>query len=260
MFQLDPIDNIPLQEVLDALSESVSGRWLQQVADCTLHYDSQAVRPYVYKPQGIATVPAHRSLGELMVHVVTALRMFTQPCINPLDYAPNDAILMNRVVHYDAGVFAIIVAYELMRSGKDTMWSWLYTNCPSGPIREYEKTAANFRTINSGEAYRKCWDMMFRNTTVIDKRIIHHMLFDEYMKASTKAKVSLREVQAFGELPNGVNYIPKIDLSKYSVLEDKSNANFLWFITFERSFQDKELAMLAEKKPECQIIPYRKQE
>jgi hypothetical protein len=45
----------------------------------------------------------------------------------------------------------------------------------------------------------------------------------------------------------------------YSTIEDRSNANFLWFIKFERSFQEKELQMLQESvKASADIVDFTK--
>ena len=70
------------------------------------------------------------------------------------------------------------------------------------------------------------------------------------MKTREKApKVSMDLFKRLGEMPNGRNYLSMkakhapTDMC-YSTVEDRSNANFLWFIKFERSFQEKELQMV----------------
>jgi hypothetical protein len=45
----------------------------------------------------------------------------------------------------------------------------------------------------------------------------------------------------------------------YATVEDRSNANFLWFIKFERSFQEKELQMVQESvKLSAEVVDFGK--
>jgi len=100
-------------------------------------------------------------------------------------------------------------------------------------------------------------------TKAHDKRIIHQMLLDDagYMKVAHKgSRADMDLFRKLGELPQGANYLSirskraPTDMC-YSTVEDRSNANFLWFIKFERSFQEKELQMLqASVKTSAQII------
>jgi hypothetical protein len=65
-----------------------------------------------------------------------------------------------------------------------------------------------------------------------------------------------------GELPQGRNYLSMkanrtpLD-SCYATVEDRSNANFLWFIKFERSFQEKEKQMIEESvKLSAEVVDF----
>ena len=131
------------------------------------------------------------------------------------------------------------------------------------------KAQSDFRTLSNGEACRAAYDKFFEDsrTKLHDKRIIHQMLLDEhgYMKAGMKRpKVTMDLFKRLGEMPNSRNYLSMkakhqpTDMC-YSTVEDRSNANFLWFIKFERSFQEKELQMVQESvKLSAEVVDFNK--
>ncbi|MCP4354582.1 MAG: hypothetical protein GY793_02890, partial [Proteobacteria bacterium] len=123
--------------------------------------------------------------------------------------------------------------------------------------RSFEVTAQkDFRSLNSGEASRYAYDKFFNDNSskIFDKKIIHQMLLDDkgYMKNPEKKPAADMELfSKLGSMPNSSNYLMSgsKDLPNeetYSKVEDRSNANFLWFIKFERSFQEKEIEMVKQ--------------
>jgi hypothetical protein len=76
--------------------------------------------------------------------------------------------------------------------------------------------------------------------------------------------MSVDVVRKLGSMPQGKNYLSlsqarsPVDLC-YATVDDRSNANFLWFIKFERSFQEKELQMVQESvKMSAEIVDFAK--
>lgn len=258
--QFDPFPEIPLQNLIIELSKSVSGRSLLDL-EFKLSYDKQNSRAAYYRTEATITLPPGRELGELLVLLVVQLRKAQQPAMLPQDFDPDDAILVNRVIAFDALTFAIKVANELALSGYETMWKWIQSHGPMATAqRIYEIEArGDFRKINTGEAHRKCFDKFFERTMLIDKAAIWLMLHAEYISIPARRKVKPIDLVGYGILPNGSNYIAlkPVDL-KYSTVENRSNTNFLWFIKFERSFHKKAEEMAAELPPSCQIIPFKK--
>ena len=54
-----------------------------------------------------------------------------------------------------------------------------------------------------------------------------------------------------GDMPGGKNYLNMKGYrparhADYTEVDDRSNANFLWFVKFERNFQEKEQELLDE--------------
>jgi hypothetical protein len=133
------------------------------------------------------------------------------------------------------------------------------------------KAQGDFRSLNNGEAARAAYDKFFDDARVKahDKRLIHQMLLDEngYMRKCGQGRAEKAGIELFarlGEMPQGRNYLAlksgraPLDAS-YAAIEDRSNANFLWFIKFERSFHEKEMQMMQESvKLSAEIVDFAK--
>jgi len=202
------------------------------------------------KPKGVLVNTLTKELRHAWQYVNGAL-------LNPMDYEPDNAILLNRAEKADALVFAIKAAWELNLAGESDAWDYMLASPIGTIVREFEKEVKeDFRTFSNGEASRKVYDSLFgrNHTKVFDKQIIHQMLLDDtgYMKKGNKKPfVTVDELSQLGDMPFSTNYIAAdkealpVD-DKYSKVEDRSNANFLWFIKFERQYQAKEFEMTKE--------------
>jgi hypothetical protein len=216
-----------------------------------------------YHPRGVLLSTLTRELRRAWQHSQGAL-------VNPLDYEPDEAILINRAQQADAFMLSIKVAWELKLQGEQEAWNHIAGSPLSDVTRLFEGSAKkDFRTLNNGEVARMTYDKFFedRRTKSHDKQIIHQMLLDDggYMKSAQKQrKMSLELFAKLGEMPHGKNYLSlrgqrsPIDTC-YATVEDRSNANFLWFIKFERNFQEKEIQMIQESvKASAEIVDFAK--
>lgn len=227
-------------------------------------YDAQTPVSQYYPAAGgkrIIALNPNRPFGDLINLLVRELRRAWQhshgALINPLNFEPDEAILVNRAQQADALMISIKVAWELKLVGEQAAWNYISGSPLADVGRTFEvKAQTDFRTLNNGEAARAAYDKFFEDsrTKAHDKRIIHQMLLDEtgYIRASQKPeKVSMDLFKRLGEMPHGRNYLSMkarrapVDTC-YATVEDRSNANFLWFIKFERSFQEKEARMIEE--------------
>lgn len=212
-------------------------------------------------PRHVITLNPHHPKGDLLNMLARELRRAWQHArgalVNPLAFEPDEAILVNRAQQADVLMMSIKMAWELKLAGENEAWDYLVGSPMSDVSRMFEnKASADFRTLNNGEAARAAYDKFFEGsrTKIHDKRIIHQMLLDEtgYIKARReRPAVTMDLFHRLGQLPNGRNYLamnadrlPTDPM--YATIEDRSNANFLWFIKFERSFQEKELQMIEE--------------
>jgi hypothetical protein len=109
----------------------------------------------------------------------------------------------------------------------------------------------DFRTINNGVAAAAVFESWFlsERCRVEDRKLIQQMLADYrgyvFDSESSSRKVSADLIIALGSQPFGKNYLaPYVGTITSDVLftevRDRSNANFLWFIKFEKSFRETE--------------------
>lgn len=257
---------VPVEQLQEIILKSRTGESLvKEIEPLALRivYDRQnpGSQLYVRGEELIITLNPYRPRGDLLNQLVRELRRGGQhqhgALVNPLSFEPDEAILVNRAQQADALMVSVKVAWELRLAGEPEAWDFLTATPLADVSRIFEiKAQADFRTLSNGEACRAAYDKFFEDsrTKLHDKRIIHQMLLDEhgYMKAGMKRpKVTMDLFKRLGELPNSRNYLSMqaqrqpTDMC-YSTVEDRSNANFLWFIKFERSFQEKELQMVQE--------------
>ena len=268
-------DIVPIESLVEVISLSRTGAALLD-AKVEIVYDAQSPGAQFYAVNGrrIVTLNPHRPKGDLVNMLGRELRRAAQSVsgalINPLNFEPEEAILVNRAQQADALMVAVKIAWELKLAGEPEAWDHMAASAMADVSRTFEiKAQSDFRTLNNGEASRAAYDKFFEDsrTKQHDKRIIHQMLLDEagYMKSTVKRpRLSMDMFKKLGEMPNGRNYLSMkskrapTDLC-YSTVEDRSNANFLWFIKFERSFQEKELQMIQESvKLSAEVVDFSK--
>ncbi len=272
-------DIVPLEQLKETILKSRTGEMLLKEAEAffvNIVYDAQTpVSQYYPRPdKPVISLNPHRPHGDLLNLLVRELRRAWQhkhgALVNPLNFEPDEAILVNRAQHADIFMISVKVAWELKLSGESQAWEYLAGSPMVDVSRTFEiKAQADFRTLNNGEAARAAYDKVFEEsrTKALDKRVIHQMLLDEsgYMKfKQQRPRVSMDLFRKLGEMPEGRNYLcissarQPTDLC-YAMVEDRSNANFLWFIKFERSFQEKELQMVKEAtKLSAEIVDFAK--
>lgn len=265
-----------VEELKEVLLKSRTGESLLEAgADVKIIYDAQNPASQYYPAARVITLNPRRTKGDLLDLLTRELRRAWQgshgALVNPLSFEPDEAILVNRAQAADALMISVRVAWELKLGGEQEMWNHL-AGSPAGDVgRAFEVHAReDFRTLNNGAAARAAYDRFFDDsrTKAHDKRLIHQMLLDEnggLRRAEGKPpKISVDLFKKMGEMPQGRNYLLMKGAraptdAGYAAVEDRSNANFLWFIKFERSFHEKELRMLEESvRLSAEIIDFAK--
>lgn len=178
--------------------------------------------------------------------------------INPLLFQPEHAILVNRAQEADLAVNAVRIAWELQLAGVKDVWERV-ENSPMGDLsRAYAREAfLDFRTINNGVASAAVFESWFLSERCRqqDKKLIQAMLADykgyvfENIKSSEAVSTDL--IANLGAMPFGKNYLAQHAVTImadpiFTEVRDRSNANFLWFIKFERSFKQTEQELQTE--------------
>lgn len=272
-------DVVPLSELKEILLQSRTAQSLllgPAAENLDIVYDAQSPASQYYPRQDkpVITLNPLRPKGDLLNSLSRELRRAWQhrhgALVNPLSFEPDEAILVNRAQAADALMISIKIAWELKLIGQTEAWDYMLGSPLADIGRTFEiKAQTDFRTLNNGEASRAAYDKFFEDsrTKSHDKRIIHQMLLDEtgYIKSTEKReKVSMELFKRLGELPHGRNYLSMKSTHApmdhcYATVEDRSNANFLWFIKFERSFQEKELQMIQESvRLSAEIVDFAK--
>lgn len=194
--------------------------------------------------------------GERLLLAARELRRLWQhrngALLHPLLFHPDQAILVNRAQAADLTVSMVRIAWELQLAGTPEAWARLETSSMADLAAAFARESAlDFRTLNNGMAASAVFEAWFLSERCRheDRRLIQQMLADYHgyvfeSEAPSKA-VGADLIGALGSMPFGKNYLaPFVGTitgdAIFTEVRDRSNANFLWFIKFERSFRETE--------------------
>jgi hypothetical protein len=178
--------------------------------------------------------------------------------INPLRFQPEDAVLINRLQSADQKIATIEIAWELRLSGHSNLWDIMMDGADRDICTAYGVEAmSNFRSLKNGLAARSAFEKWFISSRckTMDRNIIQIMLGNKidliFNDTDTSRLVATDLVAKMGLRPVGKNYLSTIITqimvdSLYTDVRDRSNANFLWFITFEKKMNEMEQELQGE--------------
>ena len=210
-------------------------------------YDRTASTIYINPtlPRTERLVLAARELRRAWQHKNGAL-------IHPLTFHPDQAILVNRAQIADLAVSMVRVAWELQLAGEKEAWERIETGALADLARAFAREAfLDFRTLNNGVAGSAVFESWFLSERCRheDRKLIQQMLADYqgyvFDGDQSSQQVTAELIAALGSVPFGKNYLsPYVATimgdALFTEVRDRSNANFLWFIKFERSFREAE--------------------
>lgn len=171
---------------------------------------------------------------------------------NPLTLHPDHAILINRAQKADLAVAIVRCAWELKLKGFNDVWTRVENSSMSDLGQALAREAlADFRSLNNGKASSAVFETWFlsERSRHEDKILIQGMLADYrgYVYGDTEASfiTANKIICGLGEQPFGKNYLASyahmiLNDTLFTEVRDRSNANFLWFIKFERTFKETE--------------------
>lgn len=216
-----------------------------QIAAAAYDRDSATILINPHLPRAERLLLAVRELRRVWQHKHGAL-------LHPLTFHPDQAILVNRAQMADLAVFMVRVAWEWQLAGEKDPWEAVESGDMADLARALARECfADFRTLNNGVAASAVFEAWFlsdrcRNE---DRRLIQHMLADYqgyvFDAQSSSQAVTADLIGALGSVPFGKNYLAQyvatiMGDALFTDVRDRSNANFLWFIKFERSFREAE--------------------
>ncbi|MCI5059509.1 MAG: hypothetical protein MRY79_00390 [Alphaproteobacteria bacterium] len=184
--------------------------------------------------------------------------------VHPLTFHPDQAVLINRAQLADLMVAVIHSAWELKLQGMDEFWTHIENSALYDLGRAFAREAhADFRTLNNGKAAAAVFETWFLSERCQhqDKKLIQAMLADYrgYVFENTESSrmISMELICSLGHQPFGKNYLAPyagliLNDPVFTEVRDRANANFLWFIKFERSFSEAEQALGSDLEQELQ--------
>ncbi len=234
------------QFVSFAQLHNISIRESSHVVDASYDRPSQSILVRADLDESTKTLLVVRELRRMWQHRNGA-------GLHPLSVHPDYAVLVNRAQQADLLVSMVRVAWELQLSGYKDAWARVEHSTLSDLGRAFARESiADFRSINNGLAARATFESWFLSERCrkADRGLIQQMLADYqgYVfsdNVDTSRLITLDLMKALGKMPFGQNYIETIASQivvdpVFTDVRDRSNANFLWFIKFERSFTEAE--------------------
>lgn len=254
-----------IKEIKEILNQSRLGAAYLNIADqnnITIMMSEQVETAGYDRRSGTILLYPHTNITEQTLLLARELRRHWQhrqgAMLNPLSFSPEHAILINRAQEADLSISIIRIAWELQLAGNKEMWERVERSPMADLARAFAREAfIDFRTLNNGEAATAAFESWFFSERCCqkDKTIIQSMLADHsgYILENEQSSqsITVELIAALGEMPFGKNYLSKyahiiINDPIFTEIRDRSSANFLWFIKFERSFKQAEQELQSE--------------
>ena len=252
--------NFTLDDLIQTISKSRMAEEFLNFAEANgidIQYSQHVRTAYYDRDMGIILMHPYLPEADKINLLSMELRRVWQhkngTLIDPLFFYPDQAILVNRAQAADIATIMIRIAWELQLSGYDTAWMRLEESSMNDLTHAMAREATlDFRSLNDGSAQGAVFETWFMSDRCckFDKMIIQNMLsdhnglvFGENMNASMALTADL--IAKLGTMPYGKNYLSGyttmiMNDPVFSEIRDRANANFLWFIKFERSFRESE--------------------
>lgn len=172
--------------------------------------------------------------------------------INPLSFQPEEAILVNRILNADLDATKIAFLWDLKLAGDEQAWTNAMTGADYDLCSAYAMEAmTDFRSIKGGLAPRATFEKWFLSARCknFDREIIQTMMGGhtdiDIDNVDASRVIAMDVIAGMGNRPEGKNYLSPIVTQimsdpLFGEVRDRSNANFLWFITFERRMNQME--------------------
>ena len=150
------------------------------------------------------------------------------------------------------------MAWELQLAGEKDAWERIENSSFADLGRAFVREAyTDFRTINNGLATTSVFEAWFLSERCrhVDRTLIRQMLADHQDQVfdveNIQHSITPNLLAALGEMPFGKNYLSKhadtiLTDPIFTEVRDRANANFLWFIKFERTFRETEHDLQSE--------------
>jgi hypothetical protein len=252
-------ETMSVEDLLQELSKSRLGAAFIEFArsyDTKIVYDNHTETVQYDRNSKVIMINPRLAREDKMLLTVRELRRVWQhrngAMLNPLTFHPDQAVLINRAQIADLSVMMVRVGWELQLSGDKEIWARLEHSSLADLTRSFARESyLDFRTLNSGAAQSAVFESWFLSERCrhADRKLIQLMLADYqghvFASEATSQSVSAELLIALGTMPFGKNYLAPyigtlMEDAIFTEIRDRANANFLWFIKFERTFRETE--------------------
>lgn len=179
--------------------------------------------------------------------LVRACRQATLSDVKTLLRNPDRAILVNRAMFAELNLVMIQVAWELNVAGDKAAWDAVSASAMADLAYAFgQRACADFRALRDGRAALAAFDQWFYSgrTRKADRVLIQGLLAagDAGEAAAADVMDVIAGIRDIGDRGIGRNYLAEhiatlLEDGFYGEVRDRSNANFLWFVKFERSYR-----------------------
>ena len=199
-----------------------------------------------------------RMLKGLCLSLRQAWQNYSGALLQPVSLYPDHAVFVHRAQKADLSVSLVRIAWELELAGYTKLWDELEGGSFRDLTHSYAREAVtDFRTLNNGQAALSAFESWFLSdrSKACDQKLIQRMLSDysghQFEDEEMSQMIMINLVKALGEMPYGKNYlsqhIPQILTDPiFTEVRERSAANFLWFIKFEKTFNEMERTLQNE--------------
>jgi len=206
--------------------------------------------------KNMITLNPHMAMIDATTALIKSMRMAWHDkggvLLNPLAFLPEEAVLLNRLKYADLDITKISYWWDLKLAGCNDIWARAMCGSDYDLCSAYAMEAmTDFRSIKSGLAARATFEKWFISARCknIDRGIIQIMMGGhtdiEINNQDASRVIAMDVIIGMGRIVGGNNYLSPIAAqimndAMYMEVRDRSNANFLWFVSFERRMSQME--------------------
>ncbi len=177
--------------------------------------------------------------------LIRACRQAKLASVKTLLRNPDRAILVNRSLYAELNLVMIQVAWELSLSGDKAAWNMVSRSALADLAYAFgQRASSDFRALRDGRAQLAAFDQWFYSgrTRKADRTLIQGLLANAENEFTGDIMDVISGIRAIGDRGIGRNYLTEhvmtlLEDGFYGEVRDRSNANFLWFVKFERSYR-----------------------
>lgn len=223
------------QDLLDLLGSVGIGR--QLIRDIDQVITGPAITAEFI--DGTLIVNNHRDLYQVAFATIRALRVTRN---KPSNHQIDHAIFYYRLIEADSLCWMFRWAWEKLLTGNTYPMEMYRAAYPDLALAGTREAMDDFRSLRDGRCSKEVAEVWFLNEycRAIDTRTIQRVLAD-YSKASFDEELTISGALAITELKGEVNYLSKtirlmmVDPT-FTEVRRRQDANFVWFLKFEKSF------------------------